>query len=94
MPIYATSSFVFDSSKHGADLFALRAFGNIYTRLMNPTNDVFEKRVAALEGGVMALATSSGQAAQLLLALGMHRLQTSAVRRNSHPCGVCIHPRA
>lgn len=66
MPIYATSSFVFDSSKHGADLFALRAFGNIYTRLMNPTNDVFEKRVAALEGGVMALATSSGQAAQLL----------------------------
>ena len=66
MPIYATSSFTFNDSKHGADLFGLRAFGNIYTRLMNPTNDVFEKRVAALEGGVMALATSSGQAAQML----------------------------
>jgi len=66
VPIYQTSSFVFNNSSHGADLFALKAFGNIYTRLMNPTNDVFEKRVAALEGGVMALATSSGQAAQLL----------------------------
>ena len=66
VPIYATSSFTFNDSKHGADLFALRAFGNIYTRLMNPTNDVFEKRVAALEGGVMALATASGQAAQFL----------------------------
>ena len=66
MPIYSTSSFVFDSSAHGADLFALRAFGNIYSRIMNPTNDAFEKRIAALEGGVGAIATSSGQAAQLL----------------------------
>ena len=66
MPINSPSSFVFDSSAHGADLFALRAFGNIYSRIMNPTNDAFEKRVAALEGGVSAVATSSGQAAQLL----------------------------
>merc|ERR1712216_446306 len=51
VPIYATSSYTFDSSKHGADLFGLRAFGNIYSRIMNPTCDVFEKRVAALEGG-------------------------------------------
>lgn len=66
VPIYASTSFAFESSEHGADLFALRKFGNIYTRIMNPTTDVFEKRVAALEGGVAALATASGQAAQLL----------------------------
>lgn len=63
VPIYQTSSFNFDDSEHAADLFALKKFGNIYTRIMNPTTDVFEKRVAALEGGVAALATSSGQAA-------------------------------
>ena len=66
VPIYQTSSYVFDDAADGADLFALRKFGNIYTRLMNPTTDVFEKRVAALEGGVTALATSSGQSAQFL----------------------------
>ncbi|MCE1154919.1 MAG: O-acetylhomoserine aminocarboxypropyltransferase/cysteine synthase [Bacteroidales bacterium] len=66
VPIYQTSSYVFDDAQHGADLFALRKFGNIYTRLMNPTTDVFEKRVAALEGGVTALATSSGQSAQFI----------------------------
>lgn len=66
VPIYQTTSYTFDSADHGADLFALRQFGNIYTRIMNPTTDVFEKRIAALEGGVAALATSSGQAAQLL----------------------------
>ena len=66
VPIYATTSYVFDDAAHGADLFALKAFGNIYTRIMNPTNDVFEKRVAALEGGVMAVATASGQSAQFL----------------------------
>ncbi len=66
VPIYQTTSYVFDSADHGARLFALQEFGNIYTRIMNPTNDVFEKRVAALEGGVAALATSSGQAAQFL----------------------------
>lgn len=66
VPIYQTTSYVFDNAEHGAALFALQQFGNIYTRIMNPTNDVFEKRMAALEGGVGALATSSGQAAQLL----------------------------
>ena len=66
VPIYQTTSFNFKNSEHGANLFALKEFGNIYTRIMNPTTDVFEKRVAALEGGVAALATSSGQAAQFL----------------------------
>ncbi len=66
VPIYQTSSYVFNNSEHGANLFALKEFGNIYTRIMNPTSDVFEKRVAALEGGIAALAVSSGQAAQLL----------------------------
>jgi O-acetylhomoserine (thiol)-lyase len=66
VPIYQTTSFVFKSAEHGANLFALKEFGNIYTRIMNPTTDVFEKRVAALEGGVAALATASGQAAQFL----------------------------
>ncbi len=66
VPIYQTTSFVFDSAEHGANLFGLKEFGNIYTRIMNPTTDVFEKRIAALEGGVSALATGSGQAAQFL----------------------------
>ena len=66
VPIYQTTSYVFNDAEHGARLFALQEFGNIYTRIMNPTNDVFEQRMAALEGGVGALATSSGQAAQLL----------------------------
>ncbi|WP_411275290.1 O-acetylhomoserine aminocarboxypropyltransferase/cysteine synthase family protein [Daejeonella sp.] len=66
VPIYQTTSFVFNNSEHGANLFALKEFGNIYTRIMNPTTDVFEKRVAALEGGVAALAVASGQAAQFL----------------------------
>ena len=66
VPIYQTTSYVFDSSEHAANLFGLREFGNIYTRLMNPTTDVFEQRIAALEGGVAALATGSGQAAQFL----------------------------
>ncbi len=66
VPIYQTSSYVFKNAEHGANLFALKEFGNIYTRLMNPTTDVFEKRIAALEGGVAALATASGQAAQFI----------------------------
>ncbi|MFL0658202.1 O-acetylhomoserine aminocarboxypropyltransferase/cysteine synthase family protein [Cylindrospermopsis raciborskii UAM/DH-MRr] len=66
VPIYQTTSYVFNDTEHGARLFALQEFGNIYTRIMNPTTDVFEKRIAALEGGVAALATSSGQAAQFL----------------------------
>ena len=66
VPIYQTTSYTFDDSEHGARLFALQQFGNIYTRIMNPTTDVFEKRIAALEGGAAALATGSGQAAQFL----------------------------
>jgi O-acetylhomoserine (thiol)-lyase len=66
VPIYQTSSYVFNNSEHAAKLFGLEEFGNIYTRLMNPTTDVFEKRIAALEGGVAAVATSSGQAAQFI----------------------------
>ncbi len=66
VPIYLTTSFVFEDAKDGADLFGLKKFGNIYTRLMNPTTDVFEKRIAALEGGVAALATASGQSAQFI----------------------------
>jgi len=66
VPLYQTSSYVFKDAKHAADLFDLAEFGNIYTRIMNPTTDVFEKRVAALEGGVAALAVSSGHAAQFL----------------------------
>src|SRR5690625_4651871 len=63
VPIYQTTSYVFDDADHAADLFALKKFGNIYTRIMNPTTDVFEQRVAALEGGVGALALASGQTA-------------------------------
>ncbi|MCW2258824.1 MULTISPECIES: O-acetylhomoserine aminocarboxypropyltransferase/cysteine synthase family protein [Sphingobacterium] len=66
VPIYQTSSYVFENAEHGANLFALKQFGNIYTRLMNPTTDVFEKRIAALEGGIAAVAVASGQAAQFI----------------------------
>lgn len=66
VPLYQTTSYVFKNAEHGANLFALKEFGNIYSRIMNPTTDVFEKRVAALEGGAAALATASGQAAQFL----------------------------
>ena len=66
VPIYPTNSYVFESAQHAADLFGLRAFGNIYSRIMNPTNDVLEKRVAALEGGVSAVSVASGHAAQFL----------------------------
>jgi len=66
VPIYQTTSYQFDSPEHAANLFALKEFGNIYTRIMNPTNDVLEKRVAALEGGVAAMGVASGQAAELI----------------------------
>lgn len=66
VPIYQTTSYAFKNSEHGANLFALKEFGNIYTRIMNPTTDVLEKRIAALEGGVAALAVGSGQAAQFI----------------------------
>lgn len=71
VPIYATTSFVFKDSDHAARLFALQEFGNIYTRIMNPTSDVFEKRIAALEGGVGALAVASGQNAELYAILNL-----------------------
>ena len=82
VPIYQTTSFVFDNAEHGAKLFALEEFGNIYTRIMNPTTDVFEKRVAALEGGVVGLATASGQASQFaaianMMQAGDHLVSTS-----------------
>ncbi len=66
LPIYQTTSFTFDNAEHAANLFGLKEFGNIYTRIMNPTTDALEKRIAALEGGVMAVATGSGQSAQFL----------------------------
>nr|WP_296622166.1 O-acetylhomoserine aminocarboxypropyltransferase/cysteine synthase [Marivirga sp.] len=66
VPIYQTTSYVFNNSEHGANLFGLKEFGNIYSRIMNPTNDVFEKRIAALEGGVAAVSVASGQAAQFI----------------------------
>ncbi|MBB1094561.1 O-acetylhomoserine aminocarboxypropyltransferase/cysteine synthase, partial [Rhodopseudomonas palustris] len=67
VPIYQTTSYVFNNAEHAANLFALKEFGNIYTRIMNPTSDVFEQRIAALEGGVAALAVGSGHAAQFLV---------------------------
>jgi O-acetylhomoserine (thiol)-lyase len=71
VPIYATTSYVFNDTQHAADLFGLRVFGNIYTRIMNPTSDVFEKRLAELEGGVAALAVASGQSATTLTVLNL-----------------------
>ena len=79
VPIYATTSYVFDGPEHAASLFGLREFGNIYTRLMNPTSDVFERRIAELEGGVAAVATSSGQAAQTLALLNLAQAGDSIV---------------
>ena len=83
VPIYQTSSYVFKDTQHAADLFALKAFGNIYTRIMNPTTDVFEKRVAALEGGTGALATASGMAAITLGILALTRLGDEIVSGNN-----------
>ena len=71
VPIYQTTSFVFKDTEHAANLFALKEFGNIYTRIMNPTTDVFEQRIAAIEGGTGALAVSSGQAATTLALLNI-----------------------
>ena len=66
VPIYQTTSYTFKDTEHAANLFGLKEFGNIYTRIMNPTTDVFEQRIAALEGGAAAVATASGQSAQFL----------------------------
>jgi O-acetylhomoserine (thiol)-lyase len=83
VPIYQTTSYVFKSPEHAANLFALKELGNIYTRLMNPTTDVFEKRVAAIEGGTAALATASGQAAISLALLTITRIGEEIVSANN-----------
>jgi len=83
VPIYQTASYVFPSTDRAANLFALREFGNIYTRIMNPTNDVFEKRVAAIEGGVGALAVASGQAAETLALLTITQVGDDIVSANN-----------
>jgi O-acetylhomoserine (thiol)-lyase len=83
VPIYATTSYVFDDAAHAARLFGLQEFGNIYTRMMNPTTDVFEQRVAALEGGVAALGVASGQAAETLSILNLARAGDNIVSSSS-----------
>ena len=83
VPIYATTSYVFDDTDHAARLFALQESGNIYTRIMNPTTDVLEKRVALLEGGIGALAVASGQAAESLAILNILR---AGVARGAGHC--------
>ena len=83
VPIYQTTSYVFDDADHAARLFALQEFGNIYSRIMNPTTDVFEKRIAALEGGAAALALSSGQAAETLAILTIARAGDEIVSTTS-----------
>src|SRR5262245_11527023 len=84
VPIYQSTSFVFDNSDHAAALFGLQQFGNIYSRIMNPTQDVLEQRVASLENGVAALATASGQAAQMLavtslMGIGDHMVSSATL---------------
>jgi len=83
VPIYQTSSYVFKSTEHAANLFALKEFGNIYTRIMNPTTDVFEKRVAAIEGGTGALAVASGQAAETFALLAITQVGDEIVSANN-----------
>ena len=83
VPIYQTTSYVFKDTEHAANLFALKEFGNIYTRIMNPTNDVFEKRIASIEGGTGALAVASGQAAETLAFLAITRIGDEIVSANN-----------
>lgn len=83
VPIYQTTSYVFKSTEHAAHLFALSEFGNIYTRIMNPTNDAFERRIAAIEGGTGALAVASGQAAITLALLSITRVGDEIVSANN-----------
>src|SRR5271155_5283051 len=83
VPLYQTTSYVFKNAEHAANLFALKELGNIYTRIMNPTTDVFEKRIAALEGGVAALALASGQAAETLAVLTLARAGDEIVSTTS-----------
>src|ERR1700689_1550069 len=79
VPIYQTTSYQFDSAEHAASLFALQELGNVYTRIMNPTNDVLEKRLAAIEGGAAALALASGQAASLFAIQNLARAGDNVV---------------
>ena len=88
VPIYQTTSYVFQDADHAARLFGLQEFGNIYTRIMNPTTDVFEKRVAALEGGAAALATASGQAAETLAITTL----AEPAKRSSQPLRSTVAP--
>ena len=83
VPLYQTTSYVFKSTEHAANLFALKEFGNIYTRLMNPTTDVFEQRIAAIEGGTGALAVASGQAAEALALLAITQVGDEIVAGNN-----------
>jgi O-acetylhomoserine (thiol)-lyase len=83
VPIYQTTSYVFRDSEHAANLFALKELGNIYTRIMNPTTDVFERRIAALEGGTGALAVSSGQAAETFTLLNITQVGDNIVSANN-----------
>jgi O-acetylhomoserine (thiol)-lyase len=98
VPIYQTTSFVFKSTEHAANLFALKEFGNIYSRIMNPTNDVLEKRIAAMEGGIGALALASGQAAETmaiftLLAAGDHMVSSGSLYGGTHTLFRSVLPR-
>ncbi|MGQ9592208.1 MAG: O-acetylhomoserine aminocarboxypropyltransferase/cysteine synthase family protein [Planctomycetota bacterium] len=98
VPIYQTTSYVFKSSEHAANLFALKEFGNIYSRIMNPTNDVLERRIAAMEGGVGGLALSSGQAAETialftLLKAGDHLVSSSSLYGGTHSLFRNVFPR-
>jgi O-acetylhomoserine (thiol)-lyase len=83
VPIYQTTSFIFKNTEHAANLFALKELGNIYTRIMNPTNEIFEKRVAAIEGGTAALAVASGQAAETLALLAITQVGEEIVAANN-----------
>ena len=83
VPIYQTTSFLFDNTEHAANLFALKELGNIYTRIMNPTTEIFEKRIAAIEGGTAALAVSSGQAAETIALLTVTQLGDEIVAANN-----------
>ena len=83
VPIYQTTSYVFESTEHAANLFALKQLGNIYTRIMNPTTDVFERRIAAIEGGTGALAVASGQAAETLALLAITQVGDEIVSSNN-----------
>ena len=87
VPIYQTGAYVFEDTDHAANLFALQRFGNIYSRIMNPTMAVFEERIAALENGIGAVATASGQAAQHLALFTLMRPGTSSSRRAASTAG-------